>query len=260
MTDRARQLERILRAAGERLLKQTVTVSCHKTKNDLLTENDILMDDYIVGEITALDPEASIISEENYADGELSERCYVIDPIDGTCNFAAGLPLFGIQAAYFEHGEPVLSVLHYPVSGDTLLAEKGEGAYWNGRRIYCDRSVAAGDGILLISDYYDDVSTPMHRQFALVEKLQPHFLKTRHFGAACVDFGMLVRGNAAAYITYYSKIWDIAPGYLAAREAGCVCAPIRGDAYRFGDAGLVIANNDENLQLILRHISDLGKK
>lgn len=258
MTDRAKQLERILKSAGEKLLKQSVTVNCHKTKNDLLTENDILMDEYIVGEITALDPDASIISEEKHSDGELSERCYVIDPIDGTCNFAAGLPLFGIQVAYFEHGEPVLSVLHYPASGDVLLAKKGEGAYWNGKRIVCNGAVDAGDGILIISDYYDDVPTPMCKQFALVKDLQPHFLKTRHFGAACVDFSMLARGNAVAYISYYSKIWDIAPGYLAAKEAGCVCASVNGDEYRFGSAGLVVANNNENLQLILRHFARLS--
>lgn len=253
MTERAKQLERILKGAGEKLSKEIVKVNCHKTKNDLLTENDLSIEKYIVEEIHAFDPNASVISEEKYADGELSERCYVIDPIDGTCNFAAGLPLFGIQAAYFEHGEPVLSILHYPVSGDTLLSQKGEGTYWNGMRIVCNSSVKAGDGILLISDYYDDVPIPMSKQFALVKDLQPHFLKTRHFGAACVDFGMLVRGNAVAYITYYSKIWDIAPGYLAAKEAGFVCAALNGEEYRFGDAGLVIANNNETLQLILHH-------
>lgn len=257
MTDRLKKLEEILLEAGRRLLAQDVKVARHKTKNDLLTENDVAVETFIVAEIRKMDPAAEIVSEENYSNGSIDGRCYVIDPIDGTCNFAAGLPLFGIQVAYFENGEVKESVLHYPVNGDTVTAVKGDGTYWNGNKIKVNASASAKDGILIISDYYDDIPFPISKQFDLVRSIQPEFLKTRHFGAACVDFSMLVRGNALAYITYYSKVWDIAPGLLAATEAGCVFAAIDGGDYRYGSAGLVVANNEENLKIILKQFSEL---
>lgn len=251
MTERIKQIESIVREAGKKLLAQEVVVSRHKTKNDLLTENDILIENFIVEKIKRFDPSASVISEENYSRGSLSGRCYVVDPIDGTCNFAAGLTLYGIQIAYFEDEVCRASVLYFPKHDDVLTAIDGNGAYFNGERVRVDPSQKAADGMLIISDYYGDVSVPMHKQFSLVEKLQPSFLKTRHFGAACIDFSLIVCGHALAYITYYSKVWDISPGLLAAKEAGCVYAAIDGSPYRYGESGLVVANSEENLKLIL---------
>lgn len=252
MTEQIKQLERIVREAGKKLLAQEVIVSRHKTKNDLLTENDILIENFIVEQIKKLDPSASVVSEENYASGSLTGRCYVVDPIDGTCNFAAGLTLYGIQIAYFEDEVCRAAVLYFPASDNILTATYGGGTFWNGVRVHVDTAAKAEDGVLIISDYYGDVSVPMHKQFSLVEALQPSFLKTRHFGAACIDFSLIVCGHALAYITYYSKIWDISPGLLAAKEAGCVYAATDGSPYRYGEAGLVVANNEENLRLILQ--------
>ncbi len=256
--ERAAFLETAVREAGVRLLGQTPEITRHKTANDLLTENDVRTEEFLVERILREDPAAHIISEESYAGGELEGRCYVIDPIDGTCNYAVRLPLFGIQVACFEGGTAKASVLHYPSSGDTMSAIEGRGTRWNGAPISVDRTKKAGDGMLIISDYYGDLPIPMRRQFALVEALQPRFLKTRHFGAACVDFALLARGNALAYITYYSHIWDIAPGLLAAKEAGCVFAAVDGSPYRYGEAGLVVANSEETLETVLGACRKLG--
>lgn len=257
MTDRIKHLECILFEAGQILLEQDIMVNCHKTKNDLLTENDISIEKFVVSEITKFDPSASIVSEETYANGNLSGRCYIIDPIDGTCNFASGLSLYGIQVAYSEDGIIKASVLHYPATKDTITALNGDGTYLNGKRVSVDVSAEAQDGFLIISDYYDDVDTPMTKQFELIQALQSSFLKTRHFGAACIDFSMLVKRNAVAYICYYSKVWDIAPGLLAALEADCVCSALDGTPYKLGNSGLVVANNEKTLRLILKKYSEI---
>ena len=98
---------------------------------------------------------------------------------------------------------------------------------------------------------------PFDKQFELVKHLQNHFLKTRHFGAACVDFSMLVKGHGLAYITYYHKIWDIAPGLLIATEAGCVVGALDRDTYEYGRPGLVVANNKATLDLILHTFQNI---
>ena len=249
-------LAQILEDAGTFLLQQTVQVAAHKSANDLLTENDLKTEQFLLERIQALLPEANIISEETCAENGLSGCSVVVDPIDGTCNYAVGSDLFGIQIAVFEEEVCVAALLHFPLQRQTIWATLGGGAYCNGRRLQVNTQASSGDGVLLISDYYSNIFVPMDQQFELVKQLQPVFLKTRHLGAACVDFTSLAKGQALAYICYYSYIWDIAPGLLVAQEAGCCHCALDTGAYRYGNPGLVVANNRENLSVI----TDLYKK
>ncbi|MBQ8884802.1 MAG: inositol monophosphatase family protein [Clostridia bacterium] len=243
--------DKLLRSAGELLLKQEIAVAGHKTANDLLTENDLLIEQYLMEEIKATFPEVNIVSEETTADKPLGGVSVVIDPIDGTCNYAAGMDSFGIQIAIFEEVECVAAYMYFPRTGEMISAEKGRGAFANGKKLTVNKDMLPSDGFLLISDYYGNIAVPMDRQFELIKRLQPVFLKTRHLGAACVDFTALAKGQAAAYISYYHYIWDIAPGLLIANESGCVHALIDGSAYTYGTPGIVVANSEANLQRIL---------
>lgn len=243
----------VMTAAGHQLRSQEIRVEQHKTKNDLLTQNDLLTETFIINHLKSRYPDIHIVSEEYNPDNHCNEGItVVIDPIDGTCNYAAGLSLFGIQTAIFDNGVCVGAAIYFPETKDMLVAEKGKGAWLNDTQIRIDATTTAADGILLISDYYSDITIPFEKQFALVKKLQSHFLKTRHFGAACVDFSMLAQRQAVAYITYYHKLWDIAPGLLIATEAGCVYGALGNAVYQYGQPGLVVANNEENLNLILQ--------
>ncbi len=226
--------------AGQELLCQTVRVVEHKTRNDLLTQNDLDTENLIIRRLRELCPDVNIISEEYNPDAELEGTTIVIDPIDGTCNYAAGIDLYGVQMALFEGETCVASVMYFPTSGDMYTAQKGQGAYKNGQRIMVNRDIAPKDGILIISDYYDNIDIPMDDQFKVVKSLQGKFLKTRHFGAACVDFAMMANSNAQMYITYYHKIWDIAPGLLIATEAGCSYSMVDGSPFEYGKPGLVV--------------------
>ena len=250
-------LSQIAVAAGQKLLQQSVTVNSHKSRNDLLTENDLWTETFIIDELKKQYPNVHIVSEEYNPDNVPQGLSVVIDPIDGTCNYAAGLPLFGIQLAIFLDNVCIGAILYFPSAKKLYLAQKGQGATVNGAPLKVNQAAAAGDGMLLISDYYDAISIPFDKQFALVKALQSSFLKTRHMGAACVDFSMLAEGNGLAYVTYYHKIWDIAPGLLLAQEAGCVYGAVDADSYEYGRPGLVVANNEENLQLILRAYQNL---
>jgi len=251
-------MQDVARRAGQYLLTQTVSVVDHKTRNDLLTENDLAIENFIIDKIRAVYPGISIVSEEYNPDNALDGLTVVIDPIDGTCNFAQGLSLYGIQLALFHENECRGAVLYFPVGDTMYTAEKGKGAYRNGTRLYADPEKAPSDGFLIISDYYDSIDIPFDSQFALVKNLQRSFLKTRHFGAACVDFTMLAESHAVAYITYYHKLWDIAPGLLLCSEAGFVFSAVDREEYRYHRPGLVVANNEKTLSLIKEEAKRLG--
>lgn len=235
---------------GKKLLKETVEIDSYKNANDLLTKNDLAAERFIIDKIKDSFPNINIISEETFPNSLLEGICVVIDPLDGTCNFSVGNGLFGVQVALFENGVCEFSAIYIPQSDKLFLAYHKKGAYLNGKRIYVKDLTARG-GILLISDYYDNVEISMDKQFQLVKNNQNKFLKTRHFGAACIDFTNLAEGKAAAYICYYSKLWDIAPGLLLVQEAGLVCGMLDGGEYSRDRVGLVVANNSEILDMII---------
>ena len=95
-------LKSLIVEAGELLLSQTVSVSKHKTANDLLTENDLLIERFLIDGVKGKFPSVNIVSEETAADNALQGVSVVIDPIDGTCNYAVGTDRFGVQAAVFD--------------------------------------------------------------------------------------------------------------------------------------------------------------
>lgn len=256
-----KHIEAVTVAAGEKLLSQTVTVNSHKTKNDLLTENDLVIENFIIAKLTEVYPRLHIVSEEYNPDNTLDEGyTVVIDPIDGTCNFAVGMSLYGVQLALFCEGVCVGAVIYFPETKELLTAEKGKGAYLNGKPLTVNKSAKPSDGMLFISDYYDSIDIPLDFQFDLVKGLQSTFLKTRHFGAACVDFSMIAKGHGLAYITHYHKLWDIAPGLLIATEAGCVFGAVDRPTYEYGRPGLALANSPETLERILSLAASLREK
>lgn len=251
-------IERVVKGAGAYLLTQTVSVKNHKTRNDLLTENDLVIENFIIDGIRCEYPDINVVSEEYNPDNTLEGLTVVIDPIDGTCNFAQGLSLYGIQVALFHEEVCRGAVLYFPVEDITYYAEEGKGAYKNGVRLTPDLTRSASDGFLIISDYYDSIDIDFDKQFGLVKALQQHFLKTRHFGAACVDFTMLAEGHALCYISYYHKLWDIAPGLLLAKEAGFVCGAVDADTYRYHRPGIIVAASEEMLALVKKEAEKLG--
>lgn len=246
-----KKILRIIKKTGNKLLKQAVIVISHKSRNDLLTQNDLFIEKTIISQIKKSFPDINIVSEETKNDIKLKDYTIVIDPIDGTCNFAAGIDMYGIQIALFYENECRFSAIYIPRSKKLFSAYLDGGAYLNGKKLCCIPNKPI-DGILLTSDYCDDIEVPLEKQFDLIKELQSKFLKTRLMGAACIDFTMLAENKATAYITYYNKLWDIAPGLLLVKEAGFVCGMLEGDIYLPGKVGLVIASDLQTFEMIIQ--------
>lgn len=255
--DDLNELKKIIKKCGNSILKFNAEILNNKSKHDLLTKNDIIIEKMIITEILEKYKGVNIISEESYYDNELTGDTFVIDPIDGTCNFANDIKLFGIQVAYFHNNLCLAAFIYLPFQNNMFIAYKEKGCFLNEKRIFVNPNKKSKDGILIISDYYDDINIKIEKQFELVKRLQCFFLKTRQFGAACYDFSLIAQGSALAYITYYHKLWDIAPGLLIASEAGCVYSNLDGKPFNYNNKGIVVANSSENLSLILNEYKNI---
>lgn len=224
----------------------------HKSPNDILSEADLQLNEFFVNAIKKEYPKADIIAEESKNGPLTNGLTFVIDPLDGTCNYANKIPLCGIQIAVLKKKEPIISIIYLPYFDEFYLAKKGEGAYLNDRKITVDKSIKHNDGVLLLSDYYlENKEVPYNKQYTLTKNLKLDFLKTRLLGAACVDYAYLATSKAAAYICYYDNIWDVAPGLLLVQEAGLLTRRVNGKQFKLGNHSLVVANNQETLDLIL---------
>ena len=224
----------------------------HKNANDILSEADLRLNEFFVDAIKQEYPKAKIIAEESKNEPLTDELTFVIDPLDGTCNYANKIPLCGIQVAVLKEKEPIISIIYLPYTDEFYYAKKGEGAYLNDKRITVDASIKHNDGILITSDFYlENKDVPYDKQYELVKSLKLDFLKTRLLGAACVDYTYLATSKAVGYICYYDNIWDVAPGLLIVQEAGLLVRRVNGKPYKFGASSLVVANNQETLDLIL---------
>jgi myo-inositol-1(or 4)-monophosphatase len=255
----AKQLEQIFKKAYKLYMQKPTKTLEHKSKNDLLTQADLNMDAFISNKLKKLHPNFNLLTEELSNKTKLKGFTFVIDPIDGTCNFVNNLKLSGIQGALFLDDVCVMSVIYLPYQKQLFYAVLNEGAFLNNKKITIDKTIPHSSGILQLSDFYSNVKTSMQKQFKLVSLMQNIFLKTRLFGAACIDFTNLVTNKAQAYICYYNHIWDIAPGLLLIKEAGGLYGTLENKPYKWNYDNLIVANNEETLKLIQNEYQKINK-
>lgn len=243
-------LEKIVKKAYKLYMKKGVQNFEHKSANDLLTDTDLKMDKYISEKLKKHFPTCNLMTEELNSDTILNGFTFVVDPVDGTCNFKNKLDLSGVQIAMFNEKECVLSLIYLPYRKEMYTAILNEGAYLNGKKLHVDKKINNEESILQLSDFYTVNPISMNNQFELVKNLQNKFLKTRLFGAACVDFTNLASNKIQAYISYYYHLWDIAPGLLLVKEAGGEVGSLTKEEYEYGDKNIIVANNQESLNII----------
>jgi myo-inositol-1(or 4)-monophosphatase len=195
-----------------------------KGERDLVTEFDLWSEKVISEELSARYPEHQILGEESIKYRPISELlkadwCWIVDPIDGTTNFASRIPHYGVSIALARRGEVICGVVYEPCKGELFMAEKGAGAFLNGKSI----SVIARDKLV---DAVVATGFPYNRA-ELWPKLQLPFnqiaLKCRdirRLGAASLDICYVACGRLNLYYEYTLSPWDIAAGHLIVTEAG----------------------------------------
>ena len=187
-----------------------------KADGSLITACDRWSDAMLVDGLASLYPGEGVLSEEGSQRVPGTEAFWVVDPLDGTTNFAAGIPYWAISIARFEAGVPVLAVLDVPPLRQRIVAIRGGGAWRKGKRLQppSARSAVAGCASLC------------SRSIGVLQKL-PHQRfpgKIRLLGVASLNLVSVAMGQTVSALEATPKIWDLAAAWLVLEELGC---PIR---------------------------------
>ena len=124
-----------------------------KSAFDLVTEVDVNIERFLTERILSAFPGDKIHAEELSSSQEITGRTWVIDPIDGTCNFAHGIPTYGIQCCLFDEGEPKMAVIYLPCQEELYTAMEGEGCFLNGEKVTVDKTVTADTAVISVGDF-----------------------------------------------------------------------------------------------------------
>jgi len=218
---------------------------------DLVTDADEAAERRITAALSARFPGCLVIGEEATAADpslldalEAAPLAFVVDPVDGTSNFAAGLPLFGVMAAVVSHGEVIAGLIHDPLGDDTAMALRGQGAWISdaaGRRT-AELRVAAPKPIAEIACAISWRYLAPALQAAVVPRMTS-FASVVSFRCAAHEYRAASGGHLD--MLFYNRLmpWDHAPGWLLHQEAGGYSAHFDGSPYRPANrsGGLILA-------------------
>jgi myo-inositol-1(or 4)-monophosphatase len=189
--------------------------------NNLVTEVDRLAEEKIVEIIKVAYPGHSILGEEggeHIADG--AEYQWVIDPIDGTVNFAHGIPLCCVSIGLLHHGSVVMGAVYNPMMNELFFAEKGKGATLNGQPIQVSRKSDFKTAFLVTGFPYKWPENSIEHPVKVFERMVLQGLPIRRLGSAAIDLCWVACGRFDGFWEYNLSAWDVAAGYLIVLEAG----------------------------------------
>lgn len=230
-------LKEFLPKAYEKFCGDKVVVT-DKAKFDVVTNVDHGIERYFSQCLAKEFPGDHLLGEEFSSDLSLSDRTWIIDPIDGTYNFSIGACHFGVQAAFWNEGAIQASVIYLPVFQELYYAEKGKGAFCNGEKIQVSNRIPAasiisfGDPSHLREGEADLTRNMMQNAFGSIARY-------RMYGAACIDFAYLASGKIEGTVLITKNKWDLAPGLLIAKEAGAHLFALDGGEYDFSARGVI---------------------
>lgn len=215
---------KIARQAGELIVKErSKNALTHQYKNgqELVTNADLMADKLIVDAIKSAYPSHQILSEESSPESisfsELDTPLWIIDPIDGTVNFAHGHIQSAVSIAYVDQGKIRHGVVYNPFTDEMFCAELGGGAFLNGEKISVATEEDLRRSIIATGFPYDKATIqPMIKRVSVV---LTHCADIRRLGSAALDICWVAAGRLDGYYESLS-IWDFAAAQLVAREAG----------------------------------------
>lgn len=234
----SRRAGQILLGHFEKLGKSDIS---YKGKRNLVTVADNESEQFIVAEIRRSFPDHSILAEEQTKDSNRASHEWIVDPLDGTINYAHGHPFFCISMALLREGQARLGVIHAPILGETYYAESGKGAFLDGRRLSVSTSESLIDSLLATGFAYVREET-LSNNLANFNRLSLKARGVRRYGSAAIDLAYVAAGRLDGFWELYLAPWDVAAGSLMVTEAGGRVTDVSGgNDYIYGQN--IVASN-----------------
>ena len=180
-------------------------------KGDLVTNFDLEIENFIINKLKEKYPSFDIVSEEYNSDKGLTKNCFVIDPIDGTINFANNIPIWAIQIAMIKNNEVIAALIYSPKLDELYCADES-GAYLNNKKIKVNE-LNTYDGLYVV-----DGTNKFDMQKKLIEK-NPHL---RCYYSAAVEYAWVACGKLSGMAFLKDTLWDYIPGEYIVKQAGGV--------------------------------------
>ncbi|HIE95450.1 MAG TPA: inositol monophosphatase [Planctomycetes bacterium] len=210
-------------AAGEILSDSFQSGLSMRTKGgsvELVSDADINAERAIAEVIRSHFPDHGILGEEENSDDTDAEHLWIVDPLDGTTNFAHGIPHFAVSVAYYANGIPQCGVIFNPLRQDWYVTERGRGSTHNGISLHVGKQTTL-DEVLIGTGFYYDRGAMMEATLAAIDRLFKQQIRgIRRFGTASLDLAMVASGQFGAFFEYQLSPWDFAAGRLLVEEAG----------------------------------------
>ncbi|MBS1754935.1 MAG: inositol monophosphatase family protein [Ferruginibacter sp.] len=209
--------------------------------NNWVTEADHAAEKAIIDCIKAQYPNHFILSEEV---GEIitnSDTKWIIDPIDGTINFASGIPLCCVSIGVEYNGQMILGAVYNPFINEMFLAEKGKGATLNDKKIHVSKKTSVLHSCLVTGFPYTYLDMP-NGPLQVFEKLIRKGVPVRRIGSAAIDLCWVAAGRFEGFFEHSLSAWDTAAGYLIVEEAGGKVTDMDGNKYSPYQKKLVATN------------------
>lgn len=224
-----------------------------KFYNDLVTEVDKKSEAKIIEVIHSHFPSHNVLGEEGgFAAGELEKKSdcvWIIDPIDGTVNYAHSVPIFCISIALEIKGEVSLGIVYNPISKEKFFAESGKGSFLNGKKISVSDIGALRDSLLVTGFSYDVHESNNHSLDHFVNFVKKG-LPVRRLGSAAIDICYVACGKFEGFWEVNLNAWDVAASYLILKEASGLVTDFKGGKYSIYGKEILASNGKIHSEMI----------
>jgi myo-inositol-1(or 4)-monophosphatase len=234
--------KRAARAAGERIVRCSGAAAFRKAPHELVTEADIEAQETLTAIIREAFPDHIVVGEEDKEHADASAaNAWIVDPLDGTNNYAHGIPHYSVSVAYARDGRPRVGVVYDPNRDEMFWAEEGSPALLNGAPIEPSGVTALEEAIVVFGFYYDRSHLMRDTLRAVQRLLEANIRGLRRTGSAALDCCWVACGRFDAFFEYRLSVWDFAAGSLIARAAGARVTTHRGEPVVLKPDGIVAA-------------------